>query len=150
MNSIEKFWDDFINENPQYRNSTYVVDYFGTKDDATELGNLIKSHIKTATCSAYPLYEIENETVPEVGTITLVTDSSDQPLCIIENTKVYIEKFSNISDEHAYMEGEGNRSFDYWRNVHVRYFKAALAEYNLEFDESLPLLCEEFTCIYPK
>ena len=30
--------------------------------------------------------------------------------------------FDEVDEEHAYLEGEGDRSLEYWREVHERFF----------------------------
>ena len=50
--------------------------------------------------------------------------------------------------EHAFLEGEGGRSLDYWRRVHMEYFTEELAAVGLSFDESSELVCEEFELAY--
>lgn len=49
-----------------------------------------------------------------------------------------------ISEEHAYREGEGDRTLDYWRSVHREFFLEELKEIGKTFDEGLEVVCEEF------
>ena len=45
----------------------------------------------------------------------VVLDSKDQAVCIIEITKVSVQPFHQVSADHAYKEGEGDKSLAYWR-----------------------------------
>ena len=65
-----------------------------------------------------------------------------------KTTKVYIEQYKNISQEHAYKEGEGDRSLDYWRKVHSDFFTKELAEAGVEFNEDMKVVCEEFETVF--
>ena len=47
----------------------------------------------------------------------------------------------------ASKEGEGDRSLEYWRTVHRRFFTEELQEPGLPFDEKLELVCEEFEVV---
>ena len=42
-----------------------------------------------------------------------------------------------MSKEHAFKEGEGDRSLEYWREVHKKFFRECLEEYGLEFSENM-------------
>lgn len=35
-----------------------------------------------------------------------------------KNETVEIMPFKNVSEKHAYLEGEGDRSYESWRKVH--------------------------------
>ena len=58
------------------------------------------------------------------------------------------ETFNNVSKEHAFKEGEGDRSLEYWREVHKKFFRECLEEYGLEFSENMKVVCEEFEVVY--
>ena len=113
-------------------------------DDADALAGLVKDGIKTATCSARCYYEMEGEPLPEVGGYSIILDSKDQAVCIIRTTRVYTVKFNRVSEEHAWKEGEGDRSLEYWRNTHRRFFTDELRVDGLDFNEEMELVCEEF------
>ncbi len=74
---------------------------FGGAPD--KLAALVKSGIKTATCSALILYELENEPIPKQGDYSVIIDSADNAVCIIRTTNVYIESFDCVSEEHAFL-----------------------------------------------
>ncbi len=118
---------------------------FGGEPD--ELAELVKKGIKTATCSAFCFYELEGEELPKAGGYSIVLDSKGNAVCIIRTTKVYTERFDRVSAEHAFKEGEGDRSLEYWRKVHREFFGEELRTIGREFDESLMLVCEEFELI---
>src|SRR5699024_5770302 len=71
--------------------------------------------IKTATSSAYPIYVKYDEPLPQVGSYSIILDKQDHAVCIIQTTEVTIIPFDQVNDEHAYLEGEGDRTLDYWR-----------------------------------
>lgn len=124
--------------------------YFcNTEPCAQELGELTLRGIKTATASQHQLFAPENEPLPEVGGISVITDWNGEPMCIIETTRVYIVPFHQVDAEQAYEEGEGDRTLAYWREVHWRYFSGEAAEKNLTFTEDSLVVCERFRVIYP-
>ena len=56
--------------------------------------------------------------------------------------------FDEVSEEHAYKEGEGDRSLAYWRAVHEEFFTEVFEEANIEFNGQTRILCEEFQVVY--
>ena len=120
---------------------------FGESPDM--LASLVKDGIKTATCSAYDLYEAENERLPQAGEYSVILDSRGEAVCIIRTTRVYTVPFDRVTPEHAFREGEGDRSLAYWLDVHRAFLTKELASINRSFDESAKVVCEEFELVYP-
>lgn len=120
---------------------------FGGAPD--ELAGLVLAGIKTATASAFPLYELEGEPLPKAGEYSVILDSRDEAVCIIKTTRVYVVPFDRVSAEHAFKEGEGDRSLAYWRQVHEEFFAEEMAAAGLAFDRNMQVVCEEFVLVYP-
>ena len=125
---------------------TYEAWAFGEAPD--KLAALVLRGIKTATCSAYDLYEIEQEPLPRAGEYSVVLDSNDEAVCVIRTKKVYVERFDRVSADHAFKEGEGDRSLAYWREVHRDFLVRELGSAGIPFDESARVVCEEFEVVY--
>lgn len=119
---------------------------FGGKAD--ELAELVVQGIKTATSSAYDLYAIDGEELPEAGECSVILDSHGNAKCIIRTTKVYVTAFDRVSETHAYKEGEGDRSLAYWREIHESFFTDCLKEAGLFFSSTMDVVCEEFELVY--
>ena len=125
---------------------TYEAWSFGEAPD--KLADLVLQGIKTATCSAYDLYQINTEPLPQAGDYSVILNSSEEAVCIIKTIKVYVTEFKNVSEEQAFKEGEGDRSLEYWRKVHESFLTNELASVHKEFDESTKVVCEEFEVVY--
>lgn len=138
-------WDNFCKEY-NVSNANYSVWAFG--GDPDKLVQLVLDGIKVATASAYDLYLFENEPLPQVNDYSVIIDSNDNARCIIQTTKLYVVPFKDVSKEHAYKEGEGDRSLEYWREVHTAFFQECYEDDNLVFDENINVLCEEFKVVY--
>lgn len=119
---------------------------FGGAPD--KLAELVLKGIKTATCSALALYEAEGERIPHAGDHSVILDSRGNAVCVIRTKKAYVMPFNMVSAQHAFMEGEGDRSLEYWRRVHEEFFTDEMKTINREFDESMDLVCEEFEVVY--
>lgn len=125
---------------------TYEAWSFGEAPD--KLAELVVQEIKTATCSAYDLYQAEGKPIPKVGDYSIILNSDGEAVCIIKTTTVYLTEFNKVSSEHAYKEGEGDRSLDYWREVHINFLTNELASVHQLFDENKKVVCEEFEVVY--
>ncbi|HEU5674262.1 TPA: ASCH domain-containing protein [Streptococcus pneumoniae] len=120
---------------------------FGVEPDL--LADLVFKGEKTATASAYDLYVLEDEPLPQVGTFDVILDSQNQSVCIVEITKVSVELFNQVSAQHAFKEGEGDKSLAYWRQVNEDFFTDCLGEVGLTFTPESKVVLEEFRKVYP-
>ena len=68
--------------------------------------------------------------------------------CIIRDTKVSVVPFNQVSADHAFKEGEDNRSLKKWREVHRRAFTPDYKAVGLDFDEKGDCVLEEFEVVY--
>lgn len=143
--NAEEMWERYCEKTDVH--AEYDAWAFGGAPD--ELAELVLNGIKTATASAYPLYEQEQEPLPQVGEYNVILNAKDEAVCIIETTKVYVVPFRKVSADHAYREGENDRSLDSWRAVHRDFFTEEMTAAGLTFDEDMPVVCEEFLRVYP-
>ena len=125
---------------------TYEAGSFAEAQD--KLADLVKQKIKTATCSAYDLYLINHEPLPKAEDFSIILDSKEEAVCIIKTTRVYVTEFNNVSEDHAFKEGEGDRTLSYWRKVHESFLKNELASVNKVFNGNTKVVCEEFEVVY--
>ena len=126
---------------------SYSAWQFG--DDPDRLAALVKAGKKTATSSLNYWYQAEPEEFPQKGEISVILDSRDEAVCIIQTTDVKVIPFREISAEDAFKEGEGDRSLEYWRNVHRAFFTKELQEEGVPFEESMEVVYETFEVIFP-
>ena len=149
-NSIIKMWDDYrkINLNAP---KEYEAWAFGdSKEMADELAKLVVEGTKTATASNYTLYELDNEELPYVGLHNIILDGDGNAVAIAETTSVEVVPFDEVTVEHAHLEGEGDRTLNYWREVHELFFKKELNNIKQDFNDKIPVVCERFKLLYKK
>ena len=120
---------------------------FGVETDL--LADLVFKGEKTATASAYDLYALEDEPLPQEGTFDVILDSQNQAVCIVEITRVSVQPFNQVSAQHAYKEGAGDKSLTYWHQVHEACFAEWLREAGLTFTPNSKVVLEEFRKVYP-
>lgn len=144
--NAQEFWNKYKKMNPSIGDDIDAWQ-FGTEADA--LAQLVLEETKTATASAYDLYHIDNVPLPEVGSYDVILDSKDRAVCIIQIKKVSVVPFKEVSEKHAFKEGEGDKSLAYWRNVHEAFFKPYFKECGLTFTPESLIVLEEFEVVYP-
>lgn len=140
---IDQYWQKFCQQHNLDKNTPVDAWSFGmTNAQADELADLVNRKIKTATTSAYELDE--DNTLPQVGDYSIILDSQGKPVCVIQEKCVEIVPYNLISQEHAYHEGEGDRSYQYWRKVHDDFFTKEYRENGKSFYPQAPMMCEVF------
>ena len=66
---------------------------------ADELANLVLTGVKTATASTKLAYEMEDESLPDVGTYSVILFDNDEAACLFITLSVFvyfIEKLDNV------------------------------------------------------
>lgn len=118
-----------------------------TPEQADELLELVLAGTKTATASALWDYEAEDEPLPEAGALGIVLDSRGHPRALVETTAVEVVSFDAVSEEHAFLEGEDDRSLASWREVHERFFGTHSA-HDRGFEPDMPVVLERFRLVF--
>ena len=125
--------------------------HFGGKGSGLEdeLLELVIKGIKTGTSSWYETYQIDDEPLPKIGEQSFIMNSKDEPICVIEIVSVEVKPFLEVREDFAYLEGEGDRSLNYWRKTHIQFFKASSKNWGLSWDpETQHVVCEIFKVLH--
>ncbi|BBF42380.1 hypothetical protein lbkm_1062 [Lachnospiraceae bacterium KM106-2] len=147
--TAEVMWTEYKRNVPE--GTSYEAWAFGgiTPESPDLLADLTARGIKTATASAYPFYVVEKCPLPQPGDHSIILNRAGDAVCIIRTTKVTVVPFYDVSAEHAYKEGEGDRSLRFWRECHTEAFRNELTEIHETFSENMLVVCEEFKVVYP-
>ena len=121
----QEMWNAYKQINPSIGDE---IDAWAFGVDPDLLAELVFKGEKTATASAYDLYAVEDEPLPQEGTFDVVLDSKDQAVCIVEITKVSVQPF---------------------HQVHEDFFKDCFGEAGLTFTPDSKVVLEEFRKVYP-
>ena len=126
----------------------YTVWAFGDGSAlADELLELVGYGKKRATCGSLAAYEEEDEPVPEAGDLSVVTDGKGIPRALIRTTESTVRLFGEVDEQFAYDEGEGDRSYRFWREAHERFFRRESEAAGRPFTDDFPVVCERFELI---
>lgn len=125
-----------------------VWGFGATPEHADGLLALVLAGVKTGTSGSLWDYEAEGEEVTRVGEHDVILDGSGTPHAIIQTLAVETVPFDEVTAEHAFAEGEDDRSLASWRAIHRRFFTEH-ASHDRGFDERMPVVCERFRLVYP-
>ena len=120
-----------------------------TPEQADELADLVAAGTKTATASAADDYAAEGVPLPEAGTLGIVLDGSGHPRALVATTEVSVVAFAEVTEEHAYAEGEGDRTLAGWRTRHEAFFREH-DPHGRGFRPDMPVVLERFRVLHPK
>jgi uncharacterized protein YhfF len=102
----------------------YTAWAFGSDAEmADSLGRLVRDGPKRATTSLLSSYLDEDEPLPKAGDLSVVLAGGGEPICVIRTTSVEVRPFGHVDERSAWTEGEGDRTLEYWRAAHVRFFE---------------------------
>ncbi|QWG31729.1 ASCH domain-containing protein [Bacillus mycoides] len=144
MNPLaQTYWDTYWGNNEKPKSVTAWQ--FGDSPDY--LAKLVIDGVKTATCSGHIFYELENEPLPTTKDYSIILNSQDEPVAIIKTIEVTVTPMNEVTEEFAIAEGEGDLTYNYWRDTHIQFFTKELYELGLGFSEDMLLVCERFELI---
>ena len=84
----------------------------------------ILDEAKMSTTGLVDDYEHHREPLPTVGTRSVVVDSDDRPVAVIEVTSVRVAPLAQVALAHAVDEGEGFTTVSEWRLSHERFWES--------------------------
>ncbi|WP_442804629.1 ASCH domain-containing protein [Streptomyces luteogriseus] len=107
---------------------------------------------KTTTTGLVVDYEHEGDPLPDVGDRSVVVDSDDRPVAVIQVTDVRVVPLAQVDLAHVVDEGEGHGSVAEWREDHERFWhsedmRAALEDPGFIVDDTTPAVLERFRLV---
>lgn len=148
MDNIKDYWEKFATNNNLEKDLPDAWMFGdGSRVMGDDLADLVLKGIKTATCSAKRIHEVEEEPYPVVGQYDIVLNGKNEPVCIIQYTEISITPMNQVSEEFAALEGEGDLSYKYWYEEHLKFFKREFTSHSLNFSLDIELICQKFKIV---
>lgn len=110
-------------------------------DMANQLADLVIKGIKTASCGSLASFLTE-AFPPKIGSYNIILNGQGIPVCIIRMIAMYLIRFSDVTEELARKEGEGDLSLEYWQKEHKAFFTREGS-----YSDDMELVAEEFKVI---
>lgn len=115
-----------------------------------ELGQLVLQGKKRATAGLLWIWERDCGGPPRVGQQHVVHDWYGTPLALVENTRVEIVPFMQVSASFAREEGEGDGTLAWWRAAHLKFFARECLRLGRVLRDDAPVVCQSFRVLYPR
>lgn len=149
--ALSSFWAEFATASGSADEARFFEAFcFGDSPAmAAELAALVLQGRKRATAAALWSCEADGKRLPQPGDLSIVTDWTGRPLCVIETQAVEVLPFGEVTAEFAAAEGEGDGSLAFWQQAHAAFFSRECAAAGQVFDHAMPIVCERFTVVYP-
>lgn len=112
----------------------------------------VLSGAKTTTTGLLAAYGAEGEPLPVAGQRTVLLDSAECPVAVLEVTGVRVLRLGEVDLGHALAEGEGYASVAEWRSSHERFWHGAevrelLGDPGFTVDDDTPVVAERFRIV---
>jgi len=148
--SARNMWGDFLDAHLEFAfvNAPNVIHFRDNESDANKCVELVKKGVKKATSNSLLGLQYRKETLPKIGDFIVVTNWEGQAQCIVRLTRVSFKPYFNIDHDFARLEGEGDRSLDYWKRVHWNHYIKELEPFGRVPRESMIIVCQEFEKVF--
>lgn len=148
--SAEQLWKDYT-ATTATNGASYQTRWFGERTDTNAvqaLADLILAGTKTATTTPLDTYTNEQVAIPQVGDYNVLLNGEMKPVAIIKTVVSELIPFYRISAEHAYHEGEGDRTIGDWRQRKTEEFTPTLTAHGHNLTADTPMVSEVFEVVY--
>ncbi|MCV2886332.1 ASCH domain-containing protein [Aestuariibacter sp. AA17] len=145
--TINQLCQAYFNASQQAPFSIPYWHFCDNQADADDCARLVVEGVKRATSPSLWWHEAHNEPIAKAGDLHVVTNWQGEAQCIIQTTRVAIVPFNQITAEYAALEGEGDKSLAYWKQVHWAYYQRELAETGFTPTLEMPIVCTEFNVV---
>lgn len=150
--SVVELWEEFGYYNSEFKNQPLpeIMYFCDNKKDADECAQLVADGIKQATSTSLWWYETNEHPLPRTGNIYIITNWEGRATAIIKTSQVEKVPFNEIKEEYAQIEGEGDKSLEYWKKVHWDYYSREMKKMGQMPTEEMIIVCEHFKTIWTK
>ena len=114
-----------------------------------ELLDLVLKGRKRATTPSVKELELGGEQVPRIGDYNIILDGAGHPRAVIRTVSVKRTRFCDIDEEHAFEEGEDDRTLESFRREHIKYYMRVGKAMGFEFSKDMEVILERFELVYP-
>jgi uncharacterized protein YhfF len=146
---VQEFWDRVKAETGIEADFMDAWAFADTPETSDELLDLVLSGRKTASCNLLKETELEGWPGTEVGAYNIVLDGRGHPRAVIRTVSFQRVPFSQVTEEHAYLEGEDDRTLESFRREHTAYYRRVGERLGFEFTEDMEVEMEVFELVYP-
>ena len=146
---VHEFWDH-VKEQTGIEGDFQDAWGFGDSPELIDqLLALVLSGRKRASCNLLKETELEGWPETEVGAYNIILDGAGHPRAVIRTISVQRCAFRDVTEEHAYREGEDDRTLESFLREHEKYYTRVGQRLDFEFHEDMEVEMESFELVYP-
>lgn len=148
--SAKSLWGDYLDKHLEdaFVDDPRVEHFCDNEQDANECAKLVVKGVKRATTHSLLGLQMRKERLPKKGDFRIVTDWNGDAKCIVRTTSVQLKPLFSVSADYALVEGEGDKSLEYWKKTHWDYYTRELEEFNRTPKKSMIVVCETFEKVF--
>ena len=143
------FWDKVKRETGVEGAFTDAYGIGDSPELKQELLGLILEGKKRASTTLVRESMLEGWPEPEVGQYNIVLDGNDEPAAVIRTVSVRRCRFIEVDEEHAYWEGEDERTLDAYIREHTKYYTRIGRRRGFEFTLDMEVILDRYELVYP-
>jgi uncharacterized protein YhfF len=147
--AVQQMWEEFRAAGHPEAELAGAFAFGDSPGLADELAYLVLNGPKRATAGLVLEFERDGEPLPRPGDHSIVLNGHGDPICVIRTTEVEVKPLSQVDDQFAWDEGEGDRSLTWWRRAHERYFTRQCEQLGVPFRDDLAVVFERFELVWP-
>ena len=124
---------------------------FGDNPELTDelLGYVLKG-IKRSSTSLLKESELQGYPVDKPGDYNIILNGRDEPAAVIKTVSVRRIRYRDVDADHAYWEGEGDRSLETYFLEHDKYYRRVGETLGFEFNKDMLVDLVRFELVYPR
>lgn len=143
--SVGHFWARYRAANPGAPAEVPAIVHFcDNQEDADMCAELVVAGRQSATAPSLAELRRAGDPLPSVGDLAIVTNWAGEAKALIRTCSAEVRSFSEVDEEFAQAEGEGDGSLGWWRTAHRAYYTRTLAGSGQILDDDLAIVCERF------
>ena len=119
-----------------------------------ELTALALAGTKTTTAGLLAEYEVDDEPIARPGEWSILVDSEERPVALIETVSCRVERLADVDDTHAIDEGEGYADAAAFRvdheafwNGYIEDLRAQMGDPSFTLTDDTPVVLERFLVV---
>jgi len=146
---VQRFWDAYATSARAAVDKVDVLRFGDCADLADELATQVITGKKRAKTLLLRDFTKLGRPIPKPGQFSVIIDGGNSPRCIIQTRQVDIKPLCGVDESFAWDEGGGDRSLEWWRSAHIRYFKRQGAREGFAVDDDTEVILERFEVVWP-
>ena len=114
-----------------------------------ELLGYVLNGIKRTSTSLHIESELEGWPMEHEGEYNIILDGRNMPAAVIKTMSVRRVKYRDVDADHAYWEGEGDRTLETYFLEHDKYYLRRGEALGFEFNKDMLVDLNRFELVYP-